>query len=111
VAVVDDVDARGLELADRPRRRLVHDSREARLVKLVAIGLVQRASKVLMLIADLGVRANHGGLHLAASLIFPSLFRDGVGTERVSAGCRGFIGPFPQPLWMKGIASALVRRC
>src|SRR6266852_9337519 len=31
-----------------------------------------------------------------------------IGTElapqRVSTGCRGVIGPFPQPLWMKGIA-------
>src|SRR5438445_7565053 len=24
--------------------------------------------------------------------------------QRVSAGCRGVIGPFPQPLWMKGVA-------
>src|SRR2546427_6196136 len=36
-------------------------------------------------------------------LIFP-FFGSDLAPQRVSAGCRGVIGPFPQPLWMKGVA-------
>src|SRR5439155_9005925 len=63
LTVIDHIHADPVELADGPPRAFIEHARQALGVELAAVVTVERPAKVLMLVGDLGVRADDGRLH------------------------------------------------